>query len=113
VKTFQVSKKGTDSSYMLYKKVDTNAIETILTPVSKRKGLEDEMKRTVSLTAAVLVLFLVACLASPSWADGPRLLIPGTRFDFGYAPTSSKLSHYFLVKNVGSDTLKIENVKPG
>ena len=71
------------------------------------------MKRTVFIATAALLLFLVAFLASSSWADGPRLLIPGTRFDFGYAPTSSKLSHYFLVKNVGTDTLKIENVKPG
>lgn len=71
------------------------------------------MKRTVSLTAFVLLLFLVASLTSSSRADGPRLLIPGTRFDFGYAPTSNKMSHYFLVKNVGLDTLKIENVKPG
>ncbi len=71
------------------------------------------MKRTVSLMAFVMLVFLIAGLTSSSWADGPRLLIPGTRFDFGYAPTSSKLSHYFLVKNVGLDTLKIENVKPG
>jgi len=71
------------------------------------------MKRAVSVTAVLLILFLVGCLVSPSWADGPRLLIPGTRFDFGYAPTSSMLSHYFLVKNVGTDTLKINNVKPG
>jgi hypothetical protein len=75
--------------------------------------LEDKMKRTVLIATAVLLPFLVAGLVSSSRADGPRLLIPGTRFDFGYAPTSSKLSHYFLVKNVGTDTLKIENVKPG
>jgi hypothetical protein len=73
--------------------------------------LEDKMKRAVSLM--VVVLLLVGVLANLAWADGPRLLIPGTRFDFGYAPTSSKLSHYFLVKNVGTDLLKIDKVKPG
>jgi hypothetical protein len=98
---------------MLYKKVDRHVAKTILTLASKKEGLEDKMKRTVFVATAVLLLFLVACLASSSWADGPRLLIPGTRFDFGYAPTSCKLSHYFLVKNVGTDTLKIEKVKPG
>jgi hypothetical protein len=79
----------------------------------KKHKLEDKMKKTVPLTVVLLALFLFGSLTSLSWADGPRLLIPGTRFDFGYAPTSSVLSHYFLVKNVGTDTLKIENVKPG
>ncbi len=71
------------------------------------------MKRTFTLTIVVLLLFLVGSLTGLSRADGPRLLIPGTRFDFGCTPTSSKISHYFLVKNVGLDTLKIEKVKPG
>jgi hypothetical protein len=34
-------------------------------------------------------------------------------FDFGYVPPQSVISHYYLVKNVGEDTLRIENVKPG
>jgi hypothetical protein len=71
------------------------------------------MNKTFTFIVAFLFLLLFVCLSSLSWADGPRLLIPGTRFDFGYAPTSSAISHYFLVKNVGLDTLKIERVKPG
>jgi hypothetical protein len=98
---------------MLYNKVDTQPIGSIFIFVFGRALLEDKMKRTISLIAFVTLGFLVAGLTSSFCADGPRLLIPGTRFDFGYAPTSSKLSHYFLVKNVGLDTLKIDNVKPG
>ena len=71
------------------------------------------MKKLLSLIAVLLVFLIVGSAANLASADGPKLLIPGTRFDFGYAPTSSVISHYYLVKNVGSDTLKIEKVKPG
>ncbi len=76
------------------------------------------MKRVVRLVLIFFLLYLVGGFIHPAQADqtqaeGPKLLIPETVFDFGYAPPLSKISHYYLIKNVGTDTLKIENVRPG
>lgn len=71
------------------------------------------MKKALWLVLVLSFFLIAGSLANLAWADGPKLLIPGTRFDFGYAPTSSVISHYYLVRNVGTDTLKIERVKPG
>ena len=76
------------------------------------------MKRAVQLSVIFFLLYLVGCFVYQTQADqsrteGPALLIPETKFDFGYTPPQSRISHFYLVKNVGTDTLKIENVKPG
>ncbi len=71
------------------------------------------MKKVVWLLVLFFSFYLVGALISNVFAGQPKLLIPETSFDFGYAPTKCVLSHYYLVKNVGTDSLKIENVKPG
>jgi hypothetical protein len=71
------------------------------------------MKGAVRLVLVLFLLYLAGFLVSQAQADGPKLLIPQTLFDFGYIPPQSAVSHYYLVKNVGTDTLKIENVKTG
>ncbi len=84
------------------------------------------MKKYSALFGLVLILVWINSCAptasvtsyggpsiSQAQAEGPKLLIPQTMFDFGYVPPQSKISHYYLVKNVGEDTLKIEKVKPG
>jgi hypothetical protein len=71
------------------------------------------MKKAIGVVTVLLLLCFVVNLAPKALAGGPKLLIPETVFDFGLVPTKSTLSHYYLVKNAGTDTLKIENVKPG
>lgn len=71
------------------------------------------MSRAGRLILILFLLYLAGFFARQAQADGPQLLIPQTMFDFGYVPPKSVVSHYYLVKNVGDDTLKIENVKPG
>ena len=71
------------------------------------------MKKVAGLVVLFFCICLVGTLVSDVFAGQPKLLIPETSFDYGYAPTKCTLSHYFLVKNVGTDSLKIENVKPG
>jgi hypothetical protein len=44
---------------------------------------------------------------------GPKILMPETRWDYGDVPQNSTLSHAYWIKNIGDDTLKIVNVKPG
>lgn len=71
------------------------------------------MKRTIGVISILFLLYVAGFIAHQAQAEGPKLLIPQTLFDFGYVPPKSAISHYYLVKNVGDDTLKIEKVKPG
>ena len=71
------------------------------------------MKKGFSLGSILLFLCLVGSVVPLAQAGEPKLLIPETAFDFGYVPTKSVLSHYYLVKNMGTDSLKIKEVKPG
>lgn len=55
---------------------------------------------------------LVLAFWSASLAD-PKLTVPEPRWDFGFVPQNSKLTHDYWVKNTGDDTLRIIRVKPG
>ena len=71
------------------------------------------MNRAVRLLLIFSLLYFGGSFINEAQAEGPKLLIPETMFDFGYVPPHSVISHYYLVKNVGTDTLKIEKVRPG
>ncbi len=71
------------------------------------------MKKVTWCVVLFICFCLVGTLISNVFAGQPKLLIPETSFDYGYVPTKSTISHYYLVKNLGTDSLKIENVKPG
>ncbi len=69
---------------------------------------------------ATMLAFSVTLFAddAASAADGAqvsnaKLNVVETNFDFGYIPQISKVGHSFTLYNVGSDDLKILNVKPG
>ena len=68
------------------------------------------MRRTWLATAfmAILVLFIVAQAMAV-----PKMFLPEEKFDFGFVPQDSKISHVFWIKSVGEDSLKILKVKPG
>jgi hypothetical protein len=42
-----------------------------------------------------------------------RIEVPQTKFDFGYVPQGSTISHVFWLKSVGADTLRITDIRPG
>ncbi len=44
---------------------------------------------------------------------GPKVEIPVRHWDFGKVPQNSTVSHEYWIKNVGDETLRIINVKPG
>jgi hypothetical protein len=71
------------------------------------------MRKVVWLAGVLFILFFSVDLTQSAGAEEPKLLIPETSFDYGYVPPRSTLSHYYLVKNAGTDTLKIKEVKPG
>jgi len=68
------------------------------------------MFRTWLVTAflAILVLLLVTQAMAV-----PKMFLPEEKFDFGFSPQDSKISHVFWIKSVGDDSLKILQVKPG
>ena len=56
-------------------------------------------------------MFLVAFPALS--LAGPKILVPQTHWDYGNVPQNNTISHDYWIKNIGDDTLKIINVKPG
>ena len=75
------------------------------------------MKKTrFASVAAMLAMTALAARAQQGTtpaANGPRLEVPEVSFNFGYVPQGSSISHTFWLKNVGGDTLRITDVRPG
>ncbi len=63
------------------------------------------------LLCAILIAGLTALAATSSAA--PRLVLEESEFDFGYVPQNAKVSHLFVLKSDGDDSLKITKVVPG
>lgn len=71
------------------------------------------MKRVVFFGGVLGFLMVGFIFPNEVQAGEPKVLIPEVMWDFGLIPVSSVVSHHYLVRNVGTDTLKIEGVKPG
>jgi len=94
-----------------------------------------KQRHLMTLTAAI---GLLAVLASPTFAQQPqpqpqpqpapppqtqpaapvgsklaRLQVSAEEFDFGRVPQGATISHIFWLKNIGEDTLRITDIKPG
>lgn len=51
--------------------------------------------------------------SSETSVEGPKVHFSETTWNFGKIPLNSGVSHVYWIKNVGTDTLKIFNVRPG
>jgi hypothetical protein len=75
-------------------------------------GREDDMVKRRSVVMGVLA----ACLAGPAMAGdevaGPHIAVEPASFDFGAVPLGKELEKNFVVRNVGSADLVIEQVVP-
>lgn len=60
----------------------------------------------------ILFFAIIMAIASLAFAD-PKIVVPEQTWDFGHVPQNGTLSHDYWVKNGGTDTLRIVNVKPG
>jgi hypothetical protein len=72
------------------------------------------LKRIFSLTlVSVIALSCNFALAQDSTkvAKGPKIQFGETSYDFGTAAQNTAVKHLFKFKNVGTDTLKITQVK--
>lgn len=57
--------------------------------------------------------FALAADAEPPAAGRPKLEVPETAFDFGYTLQNVKVAHVFWLKNGGTDTLRLKDIRPG
>jgi hypothetical protein len=71
------------------------------------------MKGMVLFCGVLVVVIVGLIFLYEAQAGEPKVLIPETSWDYGYVPGGSVISHFYLVKNVGTDTLKIKSVNPG
>ena len=60
----------------------------------------------------LLVLVIMLVIGGSASAD-PQIFIPEPYFDFGNVPQKSAIKHDYVIKNIGTDTLRITRVKPG
>jgi|WetSurMetagenome_2_1015567.scaffolds.fasta_scaffold31306_3 hypothetical protein len=61
----------------------------------------------------VLLTAIFACLPLTSAMAHPKIVVPEIHWDYGNVPQNATLSHDYVVKNIGDDTLRITDVKPG
>jgi hypothetical protein len=52
-------------------------------------------------------------LFSLAQSAGPKVFVPQNSWEFGKTPQGQQVSHVFWIKNEGTDTLLILDVKPG
>jgi hypothetical protein len=71
------------------------------------------MKRAVLFCGVLVVVIVGLIFLYEAQAGQPKVLIPETSWDYGYVPGGSVVSHSYLVRNAGTDTLKIKSVNPG
>lgn len=59
-----------------------------------------------------LLLFSAILIADDTGKSG-KLEMSERVFDFGMLPREAKVTHTFILKNIGNDTIHITNIKPG
>jgi hypothetical protein len=59
-----------------------------------------------------LYFAIIMGISALAFAD-PKIMVLEKSWDFGHIPQNATFSHDYWIKNVGTDTLKIVNVKPG
>ncbi len=74
--------------------------------------------KSQNLFLSVTLLFSLAVFSQPLFAQdstavvkGAKMLFAETSYDFGTALQNSEVKHVFKFKNIGSDTLRISDVK--
>ncbi len=60
----------------------------------------------------VLILFVISNLAVFAQKVSPRIFVKDNIYDFKEVPQNTKLKHEFVIKNEGTGTLEIKEVKP-
>jgi hypothetical protein len=87
--------------------------------------MNQKSSTTLKLAAGFFALWVVPVLAqqppvqpqvqqaAPVGSKLPRIQVSAEEFDFGRTPQGATISHVFWLKNIGEDTLRITDIKPG
>jgi len=66
----------------------------------------------ISFITLLISLFAIPVFAQKQLTSGARISFSETMWDFGYVPKTGTVSHTYIIKNTGSDTLIIVKVRP-
>jgi hypothetical protein len=69
--------------------------------------------RFIAVLSLIGVFLLVVAYASFADQGDPVLVLPEKSFDFGYVSQNVSISHPFVIRNGGGDSLYILDLKPG
>ena len=61
----------------------------------------------------VWLVTIFTCLSLSTAMAKAKIDVPETHWDYGNVPQNATLVHDYVVKNIGDDTLRITDVKPG
>ena len=80
---------------------------------SKKKFREDRREKTRLILKLVLSMMILIFTPLPALAEGggAKIFLPQTVWEFGRIPEGSEVSHVYPIKNIGTDTLKITEIK--
>ncbi len=69
------------------------------------------INRVASFIFVAVVAFSLSAVLADDKTKGPKIKLTEMSYDFGTAVQGSQVKHIFKFKNVGTDTLKIAQVK--
>jgi hypothetical protein len=78
-----------------------------------REGIGNMKKIYQGIAFAVIFVIIGSTLMAQDEVKSGELDLKERVFDFGLVPRDAKVVHNFVLKNVGNDTLRILNIKPG
>lgn len=71
------------------------------------------MKRILTIFLLLLLGVGIIQAQDSTKIKGARLSASETEFNFGEVPADTAISHIFVLKNIGSDSLRIYRLKSG
>ena len=75
--------------------------------------MKPQYTRMTTVLLLTAVFTAVALWVTYADSGDPVLVLPETSFDFGYVAQNVSVSHPFVIKNGGGDSLYILQLKPG
>ena len=71
------------------------------------------MKRMITIFSLLLLGVGIIQAQDSTKIKSARLSASETEFNFGEVPADTAISHIFILKNIGSDSLRIYRLKSG
>jgi len=75
--------------------------------------MKGQYPRLITVVLLTAVFTMVALWVSFADVGDPVMVLPEKEFDFGYVVQNVSVSHPFIIRNGGGDSLYILQIKPG